>query len=52
MVILIQDIIYPILCIDQEEIELFDEEPIEFVRNRLGKRKRNRRKQCSTFFHV
>ena len=37
VVVLIQDVIYPLLCITDEDIELFTEEPVEFVRNRLGK---------------
>ncbi len=36
-VVLIQDIIYPLLCISDDDIELFNEEPVEFVRARLGK---------------
>lgn len=36
IVVLIQDIIYPLLCINDDDIELFNEEPIEFVRGRLG----------------
>ncbi|CAF4418526.1 unnamed protein product, partial [Adineta steineri] len=35
IVVLIQDIIYPLLCITDDDIELFNEEPVEFVRNRL-----------------
>ncbi|CAF3605893.1 unnamed protein product, partial [Rotaria sordida] len=35
IVVLIQDIIYPLLCINDDDIELFNEEPIEFVRARL-----------------
>lgn len=37
MVVLIQDIIYPLLCITDEEIETFTDEPVEYVRSRLGK---------------
>lgn len=37
VVVLIHDIIYPLLCITDEDIELFTEEPIEFIRGRLGK---------------
>jgi len=36
IVILIQDVIYPLLCITNDDIELFNDEPIEFVRGRLG----------------
>ncbi|CAF0864105.1 unnamed protein product [Rotaria sp. Silwood1] len=35
IVVLIQDIIYPLLCINDDDIELFNEEPVEFVRARL-----------------
>ncbi|CAF0777814.1 unnamed protein product [Didymodactylos carnosus] len=35
IVVLIQDIIYPLLCITDEDIELFNDEPVEFVRARL-----------------
>ncbi|CAF3526399.1 unnamed protein product [Rotaria sp. Silwood1] len=35
IVVLIQDIIYPLLCISDDDIELFNEEPVEFVRARL-----------------
>ena len=38
IVVLIQDIIYPLLCINDDDIELFNEEPVEFVRARLGRR--------------
>jgi hypothetical protein len=34
--VLIQDIIYPLLCITDDDIELFNDEPVEFVRGRLG----------------
>lgn len=37
VVVLIQDIIYPLLCISEDDIELFNDEPVEFVRARLGK---------------
>ena len=37
IVVLIQDVIYPLLCITDEEIETFTDEPVEYVRNRLGK---------------
>jgi hypothetical protein len=36
IVVLIQDIIYPLLCITDDDIELFNDEPVEFVRARLG----------------
>jgi hypothetical protein len=36
IVVLIQDIIYPLLCITDDDIELFNDEPVEFVRGRLG----------------
>ncbi len=36
IVVLIQDIIYPLLCITDEDIETFNDEPVEFVRARLG----------------
>jgi hypothetical protein len=36
IVVLIQDIIYPLLCISDDDIELFNDEPVEFVRARLG----------------
>jgi hypothetical protein len=36
IVVLIQDIIYPLLCITDDDIELFNEEPVEFIRGRLG----------------
>lgn len=36
IVVLIQDIIYPLLCINDDDIELFNDEPVEFVRARLG----------------
>lgn len=36
VVVLIQDIIYPLLCISDDDIELFNDEPVEFVRARLG----------------
>lgn len=36
IVILIQDVIYPLLCITDDDIELFNDEPVEFVRGRLG----------------
>ncbi|CAF3319814.1 unnamed protein product [Rotaria socialis] len=35
VVVLIQDIIYPLLCINDDDIELFEDEPVEFVRARL-----------------
>ncbi|CAF1060914.1 unnamed protein product [Adineta ricciae] len=35
IVVLIQDIIYPLLCINDDDIELFNDEPVEFVRARL-----------------
>ncbi|CAF1083384.1 unnamed protein product [Adineta steineri] len=35
IVVLIQDIIYPLLCVSDDDIELFNEEPVEFVRARL-----------------
>jgi len=37
IVVLIQDIIYPLLCISDDDIDIFNEEPVEFVRARLGK---------------
>lgn len=36
VVVLVQDIIYPLLCISDDDIELFNDEPVEFVRARLG----------------
>lgn len=39
IVVLIQDIIYPLLCISDDDIELFNDEPVEFVRARLGRLK-------------
>jgi len=36
IVILIQDIIYPLLCITNDDIELLNDEPAEFIRGRLG----------------
>jgi len=36
IVVLIQDIIYPLLCITDDDIELFNDEPVEFLRARLG----------------
>jgi len=35
IVVLIQDIIYPLLCISDDDIDIFNEEPVEFVRARL-----------------
>ena len=35
IVVLIQDVIYPLLCINDDDIELFNDEPVEFVRARL-----------------
>lgn len=45
IVVLIQDVIYPLLCVTDEEIETFTEEPVEYIRNRLGKFLG----QCSSF---
>jgi hypothetical protein len=36
IVVLIQDIIYPLLCITDDDIETFNDEPVEFIRTRLG----------------
>lgn len=36
VIVLIQDIIYPLLCISDDDVELFEDEPVEFVRARLG----------------
>ena len=35
VVVLIQDVIYPLLCITDDDIELFNDEPVEFIRGRL-----------------
>ena len=36
IVVLIQDVIYPLLCINDDDIEMFNDEPVEYVRGRLG----------------
>ena len=52
IVVLIQDIIYPLLCISDDDIELFNDEPIEFVRARLGIEKKMKCFQLNLIFFV